>query len=115
MPTYDLELVLRDIDPLAGHSREVAVAIDADALKDGIHKDRVRVVTFEDSAHSRYGRDDRKCVEDLAFSLPPHIPKTRKGERLFVLWVKPNGNLAVSFSAPFIVATGWNKTTIALY
>jgi hypothetical protein len=43
LPTYYLELVLRDIDPLARHSIEVAVAIDADALKDGIHKDRVRM------------------------------------------------------------------------
>jgi hypothetical protein len=45
------QLVLQDIDPLARYSVEVTFPINADALKDGIHKDRVRMVTFENSAH----------------------------------------------------------------
>jgi hypothetical protein len=75
-------------------------------------KDHRHTVVNTAQKSIRNGCNDCKTVEHVAFNIPPDIPKTGKGKRLFILQVKPDGNLAVSFSAPFIETICGNKTAL---
>jgi len=47
-----------------------------------------------------FSRDDREAFHLAAVRLAPHVPQSRKGERLFSLEINPHRDLAISFFPP---------------
>src|SRR5215813_12999523 len=44
----------------------------------------------------------------------PHVPQTRKGERLLALEMNPHRDLALPFFAPLIETVSWNNTAASI-